>query len=531
MTTSMASLDAQREEAIADLRRLVEVDDTLYKPAQFLLATTLLDIGDAGAAQPLFAELMRPAEERAIEIFKQLAEQWPQTGLRWSRLARRIPGVQRWLQPWLALWQEMRVALTGGIVHLYGKWWKDLRRELDTPVAPDGRLSLAEFRAAIIDTQVGLFDGYPVIHEYVRIAAGKLSGRVSAERAREILDALLDESAIRRFDLALQQVAFAARMAKVDTTMRSWRARKEDAGSDPSTLPEALADGRKELLAHLYEPGLDRIAGHWRAQRWDDVNELAELIRRETRPPNEYAAAQLLRQATLPRRQARWIRMFLPALGFLDRWREAFRDSLYLESAYGKHLADYLTGRDEDLKNAAEGAALLAERLERPGTPGLEARRAVELRTLALCIASDATVRYVMSAPGRESGAFTLRHGYESTLAERVAGFDRRLRSAVSTQERVAALRSLGLIARFLGSNQVIPTVKLPLDEVAYLEQALEAGESAETYFCLAERLERNGDRVSAGRFLARALGLAPRHVRARALADHLGPADPGATV
>jgi hypothetical protein len=100
-------------------------------------------------------------------------------------------------------------------------------------------------------------------------------------------------------------------------------------------------------------------------------------------------------------------------------------------------------------------------------------------------------------------------------------------RTVESSVERGAVLRSLGLIARYLGARSVvIYDLSLPLDEAGYFEQARDTGDSAEVYLCLVENAERRDQRQVAREFVFRALALAPYHARARALMERLG--EPG---
>jgi len=188
-------IDPVREHAIVDLRRLVETEDPIYKPARFLLATKLVELGDGAAAAPLFGELMRPVEERAAEILRHVKETWKRRGPRFVPLMRLL-FVKTCVLPWLELYRQIFAALHGGRMYQYATWWSTLRDRLDQPAKEgliEDRESAEKFRATVIAFQVGLFSDAPILHRYVEIAAGKPDETTTAAQAREVLDRLLDE--------------------------------------------------------------------------------------------------------------------------------------------------------------------------------------------------------------------------------------------------------------------------------------------------------------------------------------------------
>jgi hypothetical protein len=518
MTIPEPTVDPVREHAIVDLRRLVETEDPVYKPARFLLATRLVDLGDGAAASPLFRELMRPVEERAVEILQHIKENWKTRGPRFVWL-RRLPFVKTRVLPWLELYRQIFAALSGGRMYLYAKWWSELRDLLDKPAEEsliDDRESAEKFRAALIAVQVSLFSHVPAIQKYIEIAAGKPDDKTTAAKAREILDRVLDQQELWQFAHELQ-------VLDSEVTIQRLAENFPKAGitskADESSLRTHVAVLREHPIAVLYEHALDRLEFAVTSRRWDEVEQISEELQLDTREPSEYTEAQLLQQAMVTPPDS-WVSMFLPAFALLDGWRATFRNSLYLESAYGRYLADYLRGDADGLKIAFEGAANLAKRLEGARHVWRDRARATELHTLALCLASDAMIRYTMSGATDDSADFSVqRHlGLDlTTLAKRL---NRRRTKASSADEAAAAARSLGLLARFSTKRRAAePDLKLELDEIAYFEHAREALDAAETNFCLAESLMGRGDATSAAAFLTRALAQAPRHARALALA------------
>ncbi len=509
-------VDAAREQSLADLRRVVEVEDPAYKPAQFLLATTLLDVGDAEAAAPLFAELMRPVDERAAAIFSEVQEQWKSGAPRHTWLSQRWP-VKEWIRPWLDTYHRILSAVNGGRAYLFAKWWSDLRKLLDTPAEPSVIMDLDDakrFRADMIELNVGLFRSAPDLQKYVELAAGMKAGSLSTGEARDFLDLVLDEGEIWDFAHTLGRLSFQVQMKSFDRVMR------RSAASGVDEIEAQLAKLRKSPVARLYAPGLDRLEAAVKEKRWKDVEAIADELTLETQEPSEYAAAQLLQQAMVPAREAPFVNLFLPAFGFLDKWRRTFGNTLYLESAYGRYLADYLRGDEKSLAAALQGATQLAERLGQSRHIWQDPDRAEEFPTLVSCLASDAAVRHVMSPASGEISQDLAQHRFEEELPQRARWFEQRWKEGRSAEERAAAARSLGLIARFVASSgSRAASVDLKLDDTGYFEHSREAADTAETNFCLAESFVARNDSASAARFLSRALAIAPKHARARKLA------------
>ena len=81
------------EIAIRDLTLIIDGEDSLYKPARFFIGFARLKYGDASEAETIFANLMRPLDERALEVWNTLKQSWPVTSLRFTLLASHI----KWL--------------------------------------------------------------------------------------------------------------------------------------------------------------------------------------------------------------------------------------------------------------------------------------------------------------------------------------------------------------------------------------------------------------------------------------------------
>jgi hypothetical protein len=500
--------------AIRGLTLIIDREDSLYKPARFFLGFARLKHGDASDAEIIFASLMRPLDERALEVWNALKDSWPVTGIRFPRLTRHIRWLARRLRPWVELWWDITVSIRGSDLYVLADSWQKLKEFLakrdKTPIGTDDRKRYE----ALVWLLVNSFRTIPVLHHHAKIVAGMIQEKTTPEQARAILDKFLDQTSILSYD---QQLI----MLEVDLAMMEF----VEKGMHEEAL-QRLKALREDVTSLLFEEILTKLEQEWKAANWQECRKLLHEMRRHTQQPSEHSAGLLIRSIKLPKGQ-RWLIQFtIPAFSSVEKWRSSLREASYIESMYYRALAKYQSSDPAKLREALEEAsALHSEHLAGPTPRGMNRDRREELRALAACLEIDAGVRISMSADSKDYFDTRLA-GLGRKLPALVPELMAWLKSLESADVRASILRSLGLIARNKSAkgtvlNQYLwENVKLPIDEIGYLEQSRSLAASPETYLCIAESMlgREKANVQEASLYLEQAIRLCPHHARATAL-------------
>ncbi len=471
----------------------------------------------------MFAEISAPVNEEADSIFKAVQEKWVQTGPRWLGLIKTIKPLGRVLLPWIKFWQEVSVLLNGGTFYRLAKQWSEFEMRLDRYKKAEGKYK--EFEEALFQLYVFSFQELEDIQKYVEIAAGLKTGKVSAEKAKEILDQLLDEYEVREFDQELRLLENEIVLLEMDNFQRDMyealgKPYEAISREDKITIIKQL---RITPLGMYWSLGLERLENHWKEQDWEKCKKLLHDLRLMVRSPSDFeAGAMLIRALKLPKRTRGLIRFFLPAFTLLDDWQAAYGHALFLESEYYLALSKYRSFSRARLNEAMERAFLLLDRFLGEQAPSdMDVQRHADLSLLARCLVASSALRLLLEKqPDPQQSSYQAEVRLSEIEKEHLSELNKATDNArLDPDVRATTLNTLGLLARHRRTQSQSEDENPNLAaELGYFSRSLDLKRAPDTCFYLAESLIDLGDANQARRYLQEALKLCPRHAGALSL-------------
>jgi len=495
-----------KEYAIEALRAICTNLDPLYRPAEFLLAYSYLSRGDGQNAAVGFRRLVERFEDESAQVIEKLSKEW--LGVRWIKLGRQISFVNQWIE----YYADSMSYLHGGQYVIAAKTWKNLRAALAEPSAPVYR----SVREQLIEMQIDTLSRSLGSRDLPDIVAGKVkSVTTPPEKARAMLDYLLDENEIYDFDLTLM-------LLDTDYAFQELAQGFQNAGIPSPSVPEDdsatdLSKLSKHRIVSLLESTVNQLKSHVDQRDWAAAREIIRRMRRYTRDrsPNEFAA--VLDNTEMETWKVWVAGLFVPAFNNVRRRRNELRQPLYTESMYYLARSLLMSFEPEGLKNAHEVAETLRQKRLAPNVPG----RQRNLHILTVCLEVEALERWTAMEPN---------HDAEGALDSLVSKWGDKLEKTTSTKSLSgevlgAAWVALGMIERrsrrrMFDSSDDQKRANSLYREMNCYRKALELKPTATTYCYIAECLLERKRPDDAGLHVQQALIMAPAHILAKRLSE-----------
>jgi hypothetical protein len=489
--------------------------DPLYRPASFLLGYAHVARGDSANARRVFEPLREALDDATKRAAADLRQHVIRASPRFTRLAGRIPSIRKWLE-----YYKSAVSLAiGGDLRVAADTWRTYQRSSDSDVTGESAL-----RLIVAGTHN---------EELVYAAVNKRpSKRYTTERARKLLDDLLNDSAITAFDSNLDRLDVLCIVASIGVPPEPEHARAMDALREQG------------LLSDFFKGEIDRLRQAFTNREWEKSRDIIEELRWYTRDASEYRFAALLDDASVEGYRAKIAGWFVPFLRYLREQRLAVREPLFLETEYHLALAELISFEPALLIKAWERAKQLREnRFPRSSSRGAERdlellTGCIEVNALAVLISqigADVPVDYVSLIGLPESDKpglklFTAKNYWERRFAE--VSQDRQISPVV----RSAVATARGMLARYdrLHRTQYLekhrrerPSYEasereLIYGEMGYYNESLDLHPTSAAHCHLAECLIELGMKGAALAHVKRALALAPMYSLALRLTAQL---------
>lgn len=512
----------------AALSQLARDEDPLYMPAAFLLGYIHLRRGEAENARQAFDPLIQPFNreiDHAVALLRSRFVQQP----RFLIFANHSKLISRWKE----YFAQQITYLHGGTFYRAATTWERIKQERAEEEA--GRKS--EFRTAHIEA---LAKNLSDLWDPVR--ALQAAGLGSADRdqmlqAQQELDKFLRPADLSMFSVKLAILDAMPAMIKAGQisgpfeTQAERAAREQQKEADKADLIRQV-DGLEEipigwLLSNRLQPLKQLIS----EEKWDEFKEKIESIEQDTRSPDDWKFAELLKDARVDSLQGRIASFFLPAFAEVRKSRAHLRElywptlsdrvrlPLYTEASYYSLQAMLLTFEPKLMIEAAEQA----ERF-RDAYPSRFFKTS-EVYLLMLSLEAEAILRARIQQDDADTNFRVIRIKPHREILRKAVKSHR-----VKSGTRASACLALGLFQRDQRRREEDARHRSALedkskDEIARYEevelymQSIDLFPSASAHCYIAECRREEGRENEARAHIKQALSMSPEHALARKLA------------